>query len=368
MDKSDETGEREVGANAKVPLEAVLDDAVKIPGTPVMSGGVPLVVGSVLFYRSYVGITGVYLRDHRDKDGKVEAKAGEIHWRSTPFEGATLGNMFEPAASVSPLTKYWIPEYKQAGISNTLFENSTVGALTADNTMVYAVDDLALPIPPQFLEPSALWSNASYVSYELKRLVMQNKLRAHDISSGKFVWELGSIADKTDEFQKSLFLGAPISVGGKLYLLNEKNDGDLRLICVEAHKVTGGNPLKREEWVVKVVPPIQKLATVKTEHAYFRDAGRRVNAIHLAHTDDLLVCPTHAGQVFGVEVATHKVRWTYTYKEDAQPAAQAKQEGKPVAQVKLFSLKKTGPGSFPLPTFTRVSWFSLPRTTTTFIA
>ncbi len=162
MDKSDETGEAEVGANAKGPLDAALDDARKNPDKPIMSGGVPVAADGLLFYRNYAGINSIYLNEVRDKDGKVEYKAGDMHWRSTPLDGA-LGNIFESAANVTPLTTYWIPQYKNAGWSSILFENSTVGALTNDDRMVYAIDDLVLPIPPQLLPPSMVSQNASHV-------------------------------------------------------------------------------------------------------------------------------------------------------------------------------------------------------------
>ena len=77
MDKSDETGEAEVGANAKGPLEAALEEAGKHPDMPIMSGGVPVAANGILFYRSYAGITAVYLSDVLDKDGNVESKAGD---------------------------------------------------------------------------------------------------------------------------------------------------------------------------------------------------------------------------------------------------------------------------------------------------
>jgi outer membrane protein assembly factor BamB len=317
MDKSDETGETEIGENAKAPLETAIKDARNIPNMPVMSGGFPVASGGILFYRTYAGITAAYLHDVLDKEGNVEAKAGSIHWKSMPFEGA-LGNILEPMANRSPLMSYWIPQYRNSSLYSILFENSTVGTLTTDNRMVYAVDDLALPIPSNWLpgtQGSTLWTNSNYLSDDLRKLVMQNKLRAHEISSGKFAWELTGTQDKTDEFKNSHFLCAPISVGGKLYVLNEKNNGELRLVCLEAQKIAGNSPQKKDEWVVNVVPPIQKLGTVKNEHAYYRDSARRVNAIHLAYSEGILVCPTNAGELFGVDLLSQSLAWAYKYRE-----------------------------------------------------
>lgn len=101
------------------------------------------------------------------------------------------------------------------------------------------------------------------------------------------------------------------------------------------------------------MPPIQKLMTVKPEHAYYRDAGRRSNAIRLAHAEGLLVCPTHAGQVFGVEVANHGVRWTYTYKEEAPPACPHRKAAGPSSGAGTAFPEKTLDLEIPRPVYSR---------------
>ena len=176
-----------------------------------------------------------------------------------------------------------------------------MGTLTTDSRHVYAVDDLALPIPPDYLQPP-FWSNSTYVHENLKPLVMQNKLRAFNIASGKIEWELGGEATKTDEFSNSHFLCAPITVGGKLYVLNEKNNGDLRVICLEPG--TG-----------KIIGAPQKLGTVKTEHSYCHDIARRTNAIDLAYAEGILVCPTNAGEILGVDLLSQSLGWAYKYRD-----------------------------------------------------
>jgi outer membrane protein assembly factor BamB len=299
MDKSEETGEPEAGREVKQIFEEVLAKNRKNPNVPVLAGGFPVAANGILFYRTYAGITGVYLHDVLDKDGKVEAPAGSVHWRSTPFSGS-LGPIFDDAGMKVSLNNWITNAY--AGWTNLLYENSTVGTLTTDNRNVYAVDDLALPIPPSLLPPSQLWNNSNNVHENLKPLVMQNKLRAYNIVSGKIEWELGGEGNKTDEFANSHFLCAPITVGGKLYLLNEKNSGELRVVALEP--ATG-----------KVIGAPQTLGTVKNEHSYFHDVSRRVNAIHLAYAEGILVCPTNAGEILGVDLLSQSLAWAYKYRD-----------------------------------------------------
>ena len=49
--------------------------------------------------------------------------------------------------------------------------------------------------------------------------MMSNELHAYDLHSGKRVWDINH---EHVDFKDSHFLGLPISVGGKLYVLNEK--------------------------------------------------------------------------------------------------------------------------------------------------
>jgi len=318
MDKSDETGEAEPGREVKPLFERELEKSRKSNTVPVLPGGFPIAANGILFYRTYAGITGVYLHDVLDKDGKVEAPAGSVHWRSTPFSGA-LGTIFDDSGMKASLDN-WSNDYLRGGWINLLFENSSVGTLTTDNRNVYAVDDLALPIPPHYLQQQ-LWSNPSFVHENLKQLVMLNRLRAFNIASGKIEWELGGETNKIDEFSNSHFLCAPIAVGGKLYVLNEKNSGDLRVVCLDPG--TG-----------KVIGAPQTLGTVKSDHLYFKDIARRVNAIHLAYAEGILVCPTNAGEVLGVDLLSQSLGWAYKYR-DKQP--------NPAAGL---NTQRIGPGGF----------------------
>jgi outer membrane protein assembly factor BamB len=313
-DISDVTGEPEIGLEARATLEAALDEARKKADTPVMSGAIPVISSGLLFYRSYNGITWVNLHDQKDADGNVD-KAGTVQNRTIGFYGS-LGEVFADNDRRATL-RYWIEKvYVESGCSNLLYENSTVGTLTTDNRYIYAVDDLAVPIPPRYLQDQ-YWKQASIVHDSVKPLVVQNWLKAFNIATGKYHWQLG--ADLSKERHKTIdlanvtdyinthFLCAPISVGGRLYVLNEKNSGDLRLMCLDPE--TGyqvGSP--------------RLLKTLKGEDRFFHGINRRTNAIRLAYAEGILVCSIHAGEVFGVDLAKHSARWVYTYQPTLGPA------------------------------------------------
>ncbi len=89
--------------------------------------------------------------------------------------------------------------------------------------------------------------------------------------------------DKTD-LAGSYFLGPPLPLGGKLYVLTEKN-AELRLVCLNA---VNGEPT----WEQTLATPRDRLLL---------DVSRRVQAVHLAYGEGILVCPTNAGAILGVD-------------------------------------------------------------------
>ncbi|HYV37682.1 MAG TPA: hypothetical protein VE988_18480, partial [Gemmataceae bacterium] len=300
-DKSEETGEEDPGIDAQrfFSPQGALDSHLKDPNAALIPGGFPVAANGILFYRTYAGLAAVYLHDVYDKAGKLEAKAGTIHFKTPQFDGA-LGAAYSDKDKKIALDMWINNIYEKSRLTNLLFENSTVGTLTTDNRNVYAVDDLAVPIPPKLLSQN--------LQEPARSLVYHNKLRAYDIGSGKIMWDLPGDPPKA-EFKDSHFLCAPIAVGGKLYVLNEKNTGELRLLCLDPN--TG-----------KLLGAPQKLGTVRSDHLYFYDIVRRINAIHLAYAEGILVCPTNAGEIVGVDLLSQSLAWAYKYR-DKPPNPQA---------------------------------------------
>ena len=116
----------------------------------------------------------------------------------------------------------WLTQYSQpqfASFSSLVYNNTLLGTLATDHRFVYAVDDLAVPAPAQIFQ--WMWNQGQGISNDLKPLVMQNCLYAFNVQSGRGEWKLGDMNGRDEEFKDSHFLGVPMSVGGKLYVLNE---------------------------------------------------------------------------------------------------------------------------------------------------
>jgi outer membrane protein assembly factor BamB len=94
----------------------------------------------------------------------------------------------------------------------------------------------------------------------------------------------------------SYFLGPPLTLDGRLYALTEK-DSELALVCLAA--ADGALVWK------------QALAYAPTR--LLLDPGRRVQAARPAYGEGILVCPTNAGMVVGVDLLTPGLAWAYSY-------------------------------------------------------
>ncbi|MBY0521794.1 MAG: PQQ-binding-like beta-propeller repeat protein [Gemmataceae bacterium] len=258
-------------------------------GLAVMPAFFPIAVGNKLVYRTY---DGIYVADLK-KEGKLE-------WYNQT-DGGSL-TLLSDGQKKSQLDT-WATTYKQSGPKSVIYENSVLGTLSTDNTRIFAVDDLILTPHPTYMRQFGGQPNFGH----LNEMVNRNVLKCYNLESGKLMWELGGRLDASD-LKDSFFLGAPLCMGGKIYLLNEKDNG-LRLVCLEP-KDSNENP----------IPPTivwtQTLATT-TDKIQF-DFNRRIHAANIAYGDGILVCPTNAGAVLGVDLLSHSLVWAHTYREGSE--------------------------------------------------
>jgi outer membrane protein assembly factor BamB len=283
-----------------------LADAVRMQDThnqPSLPASQPIAVTvrgdkgakSMVVYRNYWGIKA------------VDIKTGDRLWDSA--SEWSLVRMAEKPDRMNALNQ-WIGGY----ISNQtkpsiVFENSTLGTLSSDGTRVYVVEDLAVP-PPFIQNFNGGWPQPQpQVRHgkEIDDAVAHSELYAYDLYSGVLKWRLGGRIDPKDdkthpnyEVKDSYFLGPPLALGGKLYVMTDKNQ-ELRMVCINAAK-------GEVEWS-------QPLAN--TREKMVQDVNRRVQAAQLAYGDGVLVCPTNSGAILGVDLLSHSLLWAYPYREKA---------------------------------------------------
>ncbi|MGE3804500.1 MAG: PQQ-binding-like beta-propeller repeat protein [Gemmataceae bacterium] len=264
-----------------------INEAVELaPQQGVMQSFFPVAARNRLIYRTHAGIDA------------IDIASGRLQWSTGRLGRCNLDALSH--SNAEPTLRQWLQAF-QASLGNVLLENSTLGTLSTDGNLVFAIEDIPVP-PPPHLQLARIKSNVK-IAEPMQDALAFNKLQAIALDGGRLVWEVGGEGEAAGELADAFFLGAPLPLEGKLYVLIEQ-EGLLRLVCLEA--ATG-----KVSWT-------QKLAAVRDPLP--RDPLRRMNAVHLAFGDGILVCPTNAGAILGVDLLTHSLHWAHSYgEEDANP-------------------------------------------------
>ena len=248
-----------------------------------------------VIFRSFLGIHAVDMRS-----GKLLWEA-EMDWAP------------DKLAKGSPqqwtMVKQWIPGVQGAQLQ--LWDNSVVGTISTDGQRVYVMDDLYVA-PPRNPNPNwGGWPPQPFIQDpKLAEASQFNRLKAYDARSGKYLWCLGgATGDKTaspatKDLLGSYFLGEPLPLNGKLYVLSEK-ERDLRLLCLDPSV----DPNKQN-------PVVWSQALAEVRRPLLDDPQRRLEASHLAYGQGMMVCPTNAGAVLGVDLMSHSLVWAHPYREN----------------------------------------------------
>jgi outer membrane protein assembly factor BamB/tetratricopeptide (TPR) repeat protein len=262
----------------------------------------------LLVYRNYWGIVAQSLK--KVTQSGMTLKEGDIAWASpSNWSLERLLHRSSDQRKSQPMNQ-WLDYYVGQNGGGTgqqpqiLFENSTVGTLSTDGQYVYAVEDLAVPPPPHTVNMGNMGFNPNIQqnnSYppEMQEAINHNRLQAFSLATnGKLTWELGDPGEK-GPLADCYFLGPPLPLAGKLYVLIEKQQ-ELRLVCLD--------PDNRG-----AIVSTQTLGT--SQDKMQNDVLRRTTAAHLAYGEGILVCPTNAGAVFGINLLENSLVWAYPYRE-----------------------------------------------------
>jgi len=190
-------------------------------------------------------------------------------------------------------------EEGQGGVSGPLhrvFHDGTSGLVSSDGRLVFAIEgDAAIPRPVTARALRGLENGA---------LREGNVLSAYDIAAkGALRWRRPSSENSNDSdavAAEPWFMGAPLPIGDQLFVLVEEK-GEIRLDVLDA---SSGSPL----WS-------QPLAELDEEQQVdSRETRlRRMSGLSPSFSEGVLVCPTGAGAVVAVDLATRTLLWAYNY-------------------------------------------------------
>jgi tetratricopeptide (TPR) repeat protein len=257
----------------------------------------------LLIYKNYFGVTAIDLRN------------GSLTWMSP--SSWSLQRMLGSSGSKHTTLGSWVTSY-QSLHPQMFFENSTVGTLSTDGQFVYVVEDLAVPPMPQQNMNGMVFRgggvpNQASLDKDLEDTVAHNRLYALSLArSGALTWALGE--EEKDPLRDHYFLGPPLPLAGKLYVLADKQQ-EIRLICLDLSVLAKGG-----KNVQGAIVSTQTLGM--TQEKMENDPLRRTWAAHLAYGEGILVCPTNTGAVFGVNLLDNSLVWAYPYRDKSDTPEQ----------------------------------------------
>ena len=224
----------------------------------------------------------------------VDFKTGKRVWRSEPQREQVLEELIQAAANGEDQAAN--PEPMRA-FARRLWEDYLYGVVSSDGERVYMVNNLAMPMSQQY-------EMAPFMGGDIQERGATNKLTAYELATqGKLVWEVNGEQAEGD-LAGMFFLGAPLPVGQSIYVLGEAN-GAVYLIALNGENGS-------VEWR-------QQLASL--EASVHLDLRRRLQSMAPSYEAGIVVCPTGAGVVMGVDLAKRSFAWAYRF--DAMTLAES---------------------------------------------
>jgi len=238
----------------------------------------PLAVGDHIITRSAHGLIA------------IDFRTGKLVWQAEPQGVPEIESLVNSSGSSHE-------QESQAGraksFSTRIWKDQLYNSLSSDGERVYVIRDLSIP--------TAISNNVLAMPFMNGQRLRDgsagtNRLCAFDLATqGKRVWEIDGAAAE-DEFRGAFFLGSPLAVGKSLYCLVEIKSA----VFLAALDQQTGELLWR-----------QQLANL--EAGILLDPRRRLQAAVPSYERGILVCPTGAGVVVGVDLAKNALAWAYRY-------------------------------------------------------
>jgi outer membrane protein assembly factor BamB len=241
--------------------------------TPVASA--PLAAGDYVLVRSPLELVA------------VDFRTGKRVWRSELQHDAQLEQLMRSGRGADEDANN--VEAAQSFVRR-VWEDYLYGVTSSDGARVFVIRDLPMPAAQD---------------YELSQFMSipgpeasspTNRLTAYDLATeGTLAWEIDGAVVEGD-LAGAFFLGAPLAMGPSLYVLVEIRD-DIYLAALDREN-------GQLQWR-------QQLANLET--GVVLDLRRRLQAVMPSYDSGMLVCPTGAGLVVGVDLAKRSLAWAYRY-------------------------------------------------------
>ncbi len=259
--------------------------------SPLLPAATPLAVNGTVVLHTAMGLLA------------VDFETGKRLWLQTGgaaapvADGEEASDDDELASSTADISRH--------RMLAPVFDDATSGNLASDGRLVFAVEShpdavmtphngpmqMRMQMQMQMQGPDAggagSWSGGNF-------------LAAYDLAdSGRLRWRLPAAGESAPR-RPAWTLGAPLPVGDRLFVLVEESGG-VRLDVLDAAtgSLVWNQPLAELDEEARV--------DNRDNHS------RRIAGLSPALSEGVLVCPTGAGAVVAVDLATRTLLWAYNY-------------------------------------------------------
>lgn len=190
---------------------------------------------------------------------------------------------------------------RRRDLTRKIWEDAAQGQLASDGEQLYFLDGLDITSAPRTNLPN--W--APRARGQFNTLSYSNSLVCLELQGeGRQKWVVGGASgEDEDKLAGAWFLGAPLAMQGQVYVLAEIM-GEIRLVVLDAD--TG-----RLQWW-------QQLCQVEDFTPIQNDLERKLTGCSPSYADGVMVCPTSAGAIVAVDIATRSLIWGHRYQSSLQ--------------------------------------------------
>lgn len=274
-------------------FETIYDEfwtALEQRDQPLPAAGIPLAIGDTIIATTAQNVIA------------VDFRTGKRVWQTQPQRVSEFEQLLNLSGDAGLLDTNM---HASQSFARRIWDDYLYNSVSSDGERVFVIRDLRLP---EFEQPDP-WGMPFGVTIGGENPGVVNRLCAYDLATqGKLVWEFDGAAADT-QLSGAYFLGAPIVVDEKLYCLAEIKSA-IHLVTI--NRRTGE------------LVGLQQLAGL--QNGIYLDPMRRLQAAVPSFDSGMLVCPTGAGVVIGINLEKNALAWAYQYDSNRNIAALLRQQ------------------------------------------
>ena len=249
----------------------------------------PIIVDDLLIFRGAAKIHA------------VDRKSGDLVWETALIDrylNAAV-ELWRRAGMEDPTSLANTQRIIEPRLFDSSVRDNTTGQLTSNGRLVFAVE-AATADPLSLDHDSRGIPSQSPVNY----------LRAYDVATGELKGQAGgsvglSSGAPVNPLAGMYFLGAPLVMGERIYVIAE-NDQGIFLLQLKT------SPLFDNEGQVDMRPVRSQLLSIPRFGLQMHPVRRSAGVIP-SYSGGLLICNTVDEQVIAISAEDHSIRWIYRY-------------------------------------------------------